>query len=173
MKNWFLWLIIGVISLLGGLFALANPLAASLTAVVLTGWIFMVVGVLTFMSAFGDRGWGGRIFALLLGVLLVIMGSNLVGEPLRGMISLTYFVAVMFVLTGIFRLLLGLGSVIAQFRWAMVISGAISIVLGVMIFSNIPQSATVVLGVFLAIELILNGVSLIVLALSRKTEAVG
>lgn len=37
MKHWLLWLVAGVISLLGGLFALANPLAATLTAELLAG----------------------------------------------------------------------------------------------------------------------------------------
>jgi uncharacterized membrane protein HdeD (DUF308 family) len=39
-----------------------------------------------------------------------------------------------------------------------------------MIFSNFPQSAAVVLGVFLAIELISNGVALIAIVLARKSE---
>ncbi|MBB3994831.1 uncharacterized membrane protein HdeD (DUF308 family) [Sulfitobacter undariae] len=172
MKNWFLWLIVGVVSLLGGLFALANPFAATLTAVVLAGWMFMIVGILTLFLAFGDQGWGGRILALVIGLLLIIMGGNLVGEPLQGMISLTYFVGLMMLVTGGFRLLLGMGSAIPQLRLAMIVSGAISIILGAMIFANFPQSAVVVLGVFLAIELISNGVSLIVLALSRKNETV-
>lgn len=42
--------------------------------------------------------------------------------------------------------------------------------LAFMIFSNFPQSAVLVLGVFLAVELISNGVSLVVLSLARKSE---
>jgi uncharacterized membrane protein HdeD (DUF308 family) len=37
MKHWIFWLIDGVVSLLGGFTALANPLAASLTAELLAG----------------------------------------------------------------------------------------------------------------------------------------
>ncbi|MDN5788881.1 HdeD family acid-resistance protein [Pseudorhodobacter sp.] len=170
MKNWVWWLIVGVISLVGGVFALANPFAATLTAVVLAGWLFMVVGVLVIISAFGDLGWGGRILTLLLGVLLVVLGGNLIGEPLSGMISLTYFVAVMLLVTGAFRVFLGFGSSNSQLRWVMILSGAISILLGVMIFANFPQSAAVVLGLFLGIDLISNGVWLIMLALHRKAE---
>lgn len=40
-----------------------------------------------------------------------------------------------------------------------------------MIFTNFPQSAVVVLGMFLAIELIPNGISLIALSLARKNAA--
>jgi uncharacterized membrane protein HdeD (DUF308 family) len=38
MKHWILWLVAGLVSLLGGIMALANPLAASLTAELLAGW---------------------------------------------------------------------------------------------------------------------------------------
>jgi len=170
MKYWFLWMVAGVISLLGGLFALANPLAATLTAVVLAGWMFTFVGILTIVSAFSDQGWGARIMAILLGVLLLLLGINLLGHPLSGVISLTYLVAVFLLIAGVFRLMLALATQISQLRWAMILSGVLSIILGIMIFSNFPQSAVVVLGVFLAIELISNGVSLIVLSLTRKSE---
>jgi len=38
MKHWILWLVAGVVSLLGCIMALANPLAVSLTAELLAGW---------------------------------------------------------------------------------------------------------------------------------------
>ncbi|MGB0170212.1 MAG: hypothetical protein ACPF9G_13070 [Paracoccaceae bacterium] len=42
MKHWIFWLIAGVVSLLGGFTALANPLVASLTAELLAGWSFIL-----------------------------------------------------------------------------------------------------------------------------------
>ena len=48
-------------------------------------------------------------------------------------------------------------------------SGLISIVLGVMVLSNFPQSATVVLGILLGIELLSNGISAIALAIVGRT----
>ena len=38
-----------------------------------------------------------------------------------------------------------------------------------MIFANYPYSSAVVLGLFLAVDLISNGVSLIVLGLARRS----
>lgn len=170
MKHWILWFIAGVISLLGGVLALFNPLAASLTAELLTGWSFVIVGIIALVSAFGDQGWGARIFALLLGLLILLIGINLIAHPLRGLLSLTYAVAVFMMIAGIVRLVLAFSAELRPFRLIMIISGALSIVLAMMIFSNFPQSAAVVLGVYLAIELISNGVSLVVIALARKSN---
>ena len=88
MKGWFLWLIAGALSLVGGVFALANPLAATLKAELLAGWTFVLVGILTLFTAFGDQGWGARLWTILLGALILLLGFNLVANPLSGMVSL-------------------------------------------------------------------------------------
>ena len=170
MRNWFLWMIAGVISLFGGFFALANPLAATLTAELLAGWMFVAVGVMTMVSAFGDQGWGGRILSILIGLVILILGIDLIANPLAGVVSLTLVVAIGLIVMGVLRILLAFRSDFAQLRWVLILSGAISLLLGAMIMSNFPQSAALVLGVYLAVELISNGVSLIVLSLARKSE---
>ena len=169
MTSWIWWLIAGALSIAGGVLALANPLAATLTATLLAGWTFILVGVLTLVSAVSDQGWGARILAIILGVLVVLLGINLIGQPLSGTIALTIGVACMLLAVGVFRIILGFRTNFSRLRWSMILSGAVSIILSVMIFSDFPQSALVVLGVFLAVELISNGVSLIVLALARKS----
>lgn len=170
MGNWFLWMIAGVLSLLAGVLALANPLAATLTAELLAGWGFVLVGIITLFSAFGDQSWGARLVAILLGLAILLLGINLVAHPLRGIISLTLAAAIILLFAGVFRLVLGFVVRHAQLRWAMILSGALSIILAIMIFANFPRSAVVVLGLLLAIELISNGVSLIALSLARKSE---
>lgn len=172
MKHWLLWLVAGIISLIGGLVALANPLAATLTAELLAGYMFILVGVFTLVSAFGDQGWGGRILTILLGLLILFLGVNLVAHPLAGMISLTILTGVTMLVMGLFRLLIAFSEQAKGLRGVLVVSGLLSLVLGGMIFANWPQSAAVVLGLFLAIELISNGVSLIVLSLVRKSVEV-
>lgn len=170
MKHWIWWMIAGLVSILGGIFALANPFAASLTVELLAGWSFIFVGVITLVSAFSDQGWGARIFTVILGVLLVLLGFNLLANPLAGLLSLTYAVAILLMIAGILRLVLAFNEDFRAFRAIMIISGVLSIVLALMIFSNFPQSAAVILGIYLAIELISNGVALIAISLARKSE---
>ncbi len=170
MQYWFLWLLAGLLSLAGGVFGLANPLAATLTAELLAGWMFTAVGIVTLLSAFGDQGWGGRIVSILLGLAILFLGIGLVANPLAGVLSLTYLAATLMLLLGVLRLALAFSSEAKGLRTVLVLSGLLSLALGVMIFANWPQSAAVVLGLFLSIELISNGISLIFLSLARKTE---
>ena len=170
MKYWFLWLLAGIFSVIGGLLALFNPFVASLTANLLAGCTFMVVGVMMIISAFGDKGWGSRILAILLGLVITWMGYNLVGHPLIGIVSLTIAAAVTLLVIGVMRIIMAMKAEYAQFRWLLILSGAVSILLAFMIFSNFPASATAVLGIYLGIELLFNGVSLIAISLGRKSQ---
>lgn len=169
MTSWIWWMIAGVLSLVGGVVALANPLAATLTAELLSGWTFILVGILILISAVSDQGWGARVGTLILGVVVLLFGISLVANPLAGVLSLTVFAAVMLFVVGLCRLMLAFATDISQLRWAMIVSGLLSIGLSIMVFSNFPQSAAILLGVFLAVELLSNGVSLIILALARKS----
>ena len=169
--NWFLWLITGVLSVLAGVFALANPFAATLTAEFLTGVMFTLIGILMLVSAFQFEGWWGRILTIVIGILTTMAGINLITNPLAGVIALTLLTAVFLLVIGCFRVILAFSADAGGARWYLAIAGVLAIVMSIMIMNNFPQSSTVVLGLFLAVDLISNGVSLIMLSLIRRKEA--
>ena len=106
MRNWFLWMITGVLSVAAGLFALANPFAATLTAEYLTGLLFTFIGILILVSAFQDQGWGARLITLVIGALTTLAGINLIAHPLAGILTLTAMTAIFLFVIGAFRLVI-------------------------------------------------------------------
>ena len=168
MKHWFLWFILGILSCAAGFLALVNPFAATLTAELLTAYSFIAVGVLMFLFAFQSQGWGARIWLILIGVLFATAGINLVAKPLEGILTLTAITAAMMIAIGLFRLVIAFSPIASGVRWIVSLAGVISLALGIMIFANFPESSVYILGVFLAIELLSNGVSLIFLALDQR-----
>lgn len=167
MSRRILWIILGVISIFAGILALANPLAATLTAEQLAGWTFLLIGILQVFAVFRQDGWRGRIWAILVAVAFILLGVMLLGKPLVGMISLTLTVASLFLVTGIFKFVMAFSLRGTGAFWLVLISGAVSVVLALMIFGNFPSSAATILGVLLAVELISNGVSMIALSGTR------
>lgn len=168
MKYWFLWLMAGIASVVAGIIALANPFAATLTAELLAGYMFTAIGILTLLSAFQDQGWGARIWAILLGILITLFGINLIAKPLEGILQLTLIVGILILIMGVFRIIIAFTPGAAGARVILIVAGAISVVLALMILTSFPFSGAVVLGALLAIELISNGISLIFVALDRR-----
>lgn len=171
MNNWLLWLIIGIIPAMGGILALLNPFAATITAQTLAGWFFLVTGVVEIFAAFQRKGWGQRIWALVLALAFVGLGVTLLYNPLAGILSLTLVAALMFLANGIAKVFFAFSVRSTASFWPILVSGALSVVLALMVFSNFPQSARVLLGVLLGVELLSSGAALIAFAIHiRKNE---
>jgi uncharacterized membrane protein HdeD (DUF308 family) len=161
--------IAGGLAVLGGILALANPLAATLAAEQLAGWFFVVIGLLQFISAFQREGWGGKILMLILGALYIFVGVSLIGNPLAGTLSLTWLVAFLFLFGGVVKIAMSVLYGLKEF-WLLLLSGVVSIILAFMIFSNFPFSAISALGILLGVELIMNGIALIAFGFTRRPE---
>lgn len=167
-KSWIWMAIFAVISLVGGVLALVNPFVATLAATLLAGWFFIVLGGMQIVQSFQVQGWGGFLWALLFGVLSLVVGISLVFNPLAGMVSLTLLVAVLLLATGVTKLFYAF-SLRSVTGWVWVLlSGLLSLILGVWIFANFSQAAAAVLGIFLAVELISNGVLFLFIALGLR-----
>jgi len=165
------WLaFLGVISVIGGILALINPFAATLTAAMLAAWTFLIFGILSLVQTFRSSGRGALfLWNLLISVLMIALGISLIFRPLEGVISLTVLVAIMFIVLGIAKLLYAFGMRPLQGWGWVLLSGGISLVLGIMILADLPMSATSILGILLAIELLSNGVFMLLVAFGLRS----
>lgn len=202
--TWILWLIVGVVSILGGVVALANPVVATLAAMQLVAWIFIVVGFLEIFAGLfarptatapagragagtatatagraGDTrvatqdaatrpGWGSRVLTIVLGVIVLLLGVNLLANPLAGIVTLTIAVAILLLAAGLTKIALSFSIPTRGYFWLVLLSGILSLILAVMIFGNFAEAAATLLGIILAVELISNGVALVMLALDQR-----
>ncbi len=170
MTNRILWGLMAVVAFVGGMFALANPFAASVAATVIAGWMFLIMGAIQAFAGFRAEGTGAKIWSILLGLLAVVLGVMILGEPLRGMVALTTVVAAMFLAGGIAKVILSFSMEDRRFFWMILISGIASVVLGIIIFANFPVSAATSLGILLGVELLFDAGSALAMAFSRDGE---
>ncbi len=169
MTNWILMLIVGIFAVILGIVALANPFAASITATLIAGWSFIFLGALQIYASFGAPTTGAKIAGVLFGLLALAIGVHIVARPLEGLMSLTFAAGILFLVSGVLKAWFAFSGAEGSARMALFFSAAVSLILGAMVLSNFPQSAAVLLGVLLAIELISSGVSAIALALIGKS----
>jgi membrane protein HdeD len=168
MRHSTLFILLGLIALLGGGLALLNPLAASLAVTTLVGIFFLIGGAGQLWLAFSrqdmpSRGWTGFI-----GALALIGGISLIADPLGGLVTLTVLLGILLVLSGIGRLLMAMALKQTPFFWFLLIGGAASILIGGLIFGNIAEAATVLLGLLLGLQLILDGIALLALGIASR-----
>ena len=158
--HWRLYVAMGVLSLLGGLFALMNPYAASVVVLQIVAFLFIFLGVM--QVAFTLRTPHGLSwFDLGMGVLQILLGVMLVTNVLGGLVSLTLILAFLFLLEGV--ILVMAGTNLRPFRpWLwLVVGGTISILLAVFVLMNLPEAAATLLGLLLGIDLMSNGLWLV------------
>lgn len=165
-----LWGLIGVLSIVGGFLALANPFGASVAATVIAGWTFIIVGILELVGIFSDKSMSGKIWVALLGILAIWVGFAILNNPLQGMVLLTTVVAFSFLALGVFKAVLAFSIEHRGAFWLVLISGVVSALLGVVILTNFPVSAVTALGLLLGIDLLSNGATMIAVAIAGPPE---
>lgn len=164
---WLVWMIFGVLAILGGVLALANPFAAALAVEQFIAWTFLLSGFAWLISLLAAPGWGAKILHILVGAIVVWIGIALLANPLAGMVSIAVLFAVSIGLIGVLETVIALNGRHEPFFWPVLLSGLLSIGLSILIATGIP--AFITLSVILAIQLIGVGTSMIGFALwSRK-----
>lgn len=156
-----IWLVAGILAVIGGVLAVLNPLAASITVEQLTGWLFLFVGVLIVVAVLRGGAGGQRLIAGLFGLLIGLLGVDLLLRPLEGLVTLTVTVAVLFLASGLIKLALAWAGRETRIFWWMLVSGALSVLLAIFVFANLPEASESLLGLMLAFDLISTGVSMI------------
>jgi uncharacterized membrane protein HdeD (DUF308 family) len=168
-KSWKLLLTAGIISTVLGAIAIIVPRLASVTITYLVG-ILLLIGAVAFVAEAISRGsTGHRIWSALLAVLYVFAGVWLIINPVSGTITLTWILAIFFLLIGVLRLIAGIASrgKVPNAGWT-IVNGVLSIVIAVLVIGDLPSSAAWAIGLLVGIQLLFDGIALIATAMAGK-----
>lgn len=163
-KHWWLFLLLGILLVLGGIVAIAYPFVSSLGAVMVLGVVLIVAGIFTIIGAFWAGKWSALLLQLLVGILYVMAGMAIRDAPVESTALLTMFIAAFFIVVGAFRIIVSLVERFPQWGWAL-LNGVVTLLAGVIIYDTFPISALWVIGLLLGLELLLNGWTWIMLSL--------
>lgn len=163
-KHWWLFFLLGLVLVVGGVLAIAYPFVSSVGAVVLLGVVLLVSGVLTILGAFWAGEWSALLLQLLVGILYVVAGIAIRDAPVESIAVLTLFVAAFFIVVGAFRIVAALVLRYPQWGWGLV-NGVVTLLAGMIIYDTFPSSALWVVGLLVGIDLVLNGWTWIMVAM--------
>lgn len=158
-------ILMGVIILLMGILAIGSPLLAGYSIALLVGIVLIVggLGQLVFVIKTGQS-----IATVLLAALTIIIGIFLLSNLNTILATLTIFLLIYLMVSGIFELVLAIKIRPSQgWGWAL-ITGLVSVLLGALIWIQYPLSGAWAIGVLLGIKLVFSGWTLIVFGLTAR-----
>jgi uncharacterized membrane protein HdeD (DUF308 family) len=166
-RIWLCLVSLGVALIVLGLAAIGAPVVATFATVTVFGILLLIGAAVELGSMVWVRRWGSFFHHLLSGLLYLFLGLLLVDRPALGAAGYTLVLAVFFVASGVARVVFALGHRFPGRAWT-VLSGAVAILLGVMIWRDLPEAALWVIGTFVGIELVFNGVTWLMLGLAVR-----
>lgn len=169
-KNWGWVLASGIAFVVLGVIALAFSVMTTLASVFVLGWILAFAGIFEAVHAFKLPRWSGVLLELLVAILYVVVGVLMIVRPAAGALSLTLLIGAFFLAGGLFRIVAAAAVRPPNWGW-LLLSGIVTLLLGLLIISEWPASGLWVIGMFLGIDLLFSGTSLIMFAFGLRNLA--
>jgi uncharacterized membrane protein HdeD (DUF308 family) len=166
-RNFGWFLMFGIVQVVVGIVAISFAYSATLASVLMLGIVLCVGAGAQLAAAIFARDWKGFFLFLLLGILYAVVGMLTVSHPLVAAEALTLMLATVFLIAGAFRIAVALGYRFPSWGWV-ALNGGLTVVLGILIAAGWPESSIWVIGMFVGIELVVNGATWTVLAIGGR-----
>jgi uncharacterized membrane protein HdeD (DUF308 family) len=164
---WWLFLALGLVSVFVGLLAIGAPHVATKKFVLVIGVLLLLVGITEVIHAVMVRNLGGFAMHLLAAALYLLVGLFVLEDPDRAAAVLTLLLAAAFFVGGLLRIVFSLVEHFPAWPWVL-LNGVVDLLLGILIWSGLPESRDWVIGLLVGIELLFHGWSWVFLALSVR-----
>ncbi len=146
----------GIALIVLGTIALSSAFITTMATVMLFGALMVAAGIAQLVHAFYTAEWKGFFGYTVLGILGAVVGWLMLTHPMIGAVSLTLLLATFFITSGLFKIASALMHEM-EHRWLMLLSGAITLLLGILVFAQWPGSSLWIIGLFIAIDMIFTG----------------
>jgi uncharacterized membrane protein HdeD (DUF308 family) len=171
-KSWVWFLILGVVLIGAGTLAIAAAFITTLTSILLFGILMLGGGAVQLINALLARNWKGFVLHLFAGLLYLVVGALMAEHPVQAAEGLTLMLATAFLVGGVLRVVYALIHSFVGRGWV-VMNGFISLLLGIAIWRQWPESSLWVIGLFIGIDLIINGWLWVMLGMMVKAPVTG
>lgn len=170
--SWGWLLALGVGLVIFGMLGVALAFYLTLASVILFGALALVSGGFQLWHGIATKEakWSGRALHLLIALIYLVFGGLLLWDPVSGSISLTLALAAFLVVVGISRIVYAWKCRKHGWKWKLnLVGGLIDLLLAGLIFYGWPGTAFWVIGLFIAIEMMINGWLLIGVAMAARS----
>jgi uncharacterized membrane protein HdeD (DUF308 family) len=158
------WVIFaGIFLMVLGVAAIVYDRTSAMGSVFVFGWLLALAGMMQIVHAFQTRERSRFFVSLREGIFRGIIGVFLMVYPRSGTVAITLALSFYLIATGGLRTLTAFWVRYPMRGWT-VLSGVVSVVLGVMLATGWPTSALWFIGFAIGLDLIFSGWALLMLA---------
>ena len=158
----------GVLLIILGILAVGSPFLAAVAVNALIAWLIVVAGVVHIILAVHAFRAGSMFWKLLVGLAYVFFGGYLIVYPGLGVASLTLVLASLFLVEGVVEIVWFFQSRSVQGSSWLLVDGIITLLLGLMIYTQWPSSSAWAIGILVGVSLIVSGVTRVMLSLAVR-----
>ncbi len=171
-KNWGWILALGVLFVVLGIIGLGMTVFLTLVTVLYFGILLIVGGGIQLVKAFRAEGHENLLLHLVVSVLYGLAGVIIIAHPKLASAIFTALLAGILIVQGVLRAVWGLRlrAFVSRWFWPFV-GGMLSILLGLIILVHWPVSGLWVIGLFIAVEMIVQGWTYIILAMAVRSAS--
>lgn len=166
-RHWYLFLGICLVAL--GTLAILFSYSATIFTMIYLAVFLLIIGGIEVVQAFKMQFWSKFFLHLILATLYLAAGGFMLANPELNAITLTLLLAAFFVISGIAKVIYALAYDPPHRGWV-ILNGALTLLLGILIWYQWPRSGYWMIGLFIGIDAIFTGWSWIVLALTVKSR---
>ncbi|KTD24359.1 HdeD protein [Legionella lansingensis] len=167
-RNWGWLLALGILFVILGCIGLGMLVGLTLASMLVLGVFLIIGGILQIIDVFKCKRWKAVAWHAFIALLYLIGGGLVIYDPFLASALITALLASVLIIIGISRFFMAILLRGASGWGWLLFAGIIAIALGVMILLQWPLSGLWVIGLFIAIELIVDGWTYIFLALAFR-----
>ncbi|CAM2823101.1 HdeD family acid-resistance protein [Legionella worsleiensis] len=168
-RNWGWILGLGILFLILGCIGLGMVVGLTLVSMYFFGALLIISGITHIIDVFKHKEWKGIIWQALIAVLYIAAGCTVFYDPFLASTLITAILAALLIVIGFTRIVMALVLRDAKGWGWLMLAGITAIILGILILAQWPISGLWVIGLFIAIEMIVNGWTYIFIALSLRS----
>jgi uncharacterized membrane protein HdeD (DUF308 family) len=165
--NWGWFLVFGIALAVLGVAAIARSVAATVVSMLYFGWLLLIAAGIEIAQTIMVGQWAGMFQHLVAAVLFGVVGFLIIWRPVVTAEILTLLMGAFFLASGLFQIVAPAMISLPDWGWH-VLSGIITLLLGVFVLAQWPVSGLWVIGMFVGIELLFYGIAWIALALHLR-----
>ncbi len=156
---------LGILMVIGGFVLLGNSVFATAISVLFLGWMALILGLILVVAALFRIGQGGFWLTALGGALIGVLGLAMIRNPAATAVTLTLIAGTLFLAGGVARL--AAAAIVPEARGILIFGGIVSAALGLIVLFNIWTASLTLLGVLLGIQVLVEGLALLMLGRIR------